>query len=273
MTVLAGDVLADRIGAASPRVLALHGWGRSGADFSRILAGTDALAVHLHGFGITAPPSTAWGSADYAEHLAAGLDEAYGPADPAVAAAPGGPGRYIVVGHSFGGRVAVRLAASRPDLVHSLVLSGVPLVRATPPPRPTLLLRVAKRLRAAHLLPGSAIERIRRSSGSADYRAAQGVMRDVLVRVVSEDYRDQLRSLPVPVHMVWGELDDAAPLAGARLAAEVLPDARLDVVPGAGHLLDGALEQAVRSAVLDALEPSVPSLPPEPTEPHGQDGR
>lgn len=166
--------------------------------------------------------------------------------------------------------MAVRLAASRPDLVHSLVLSGVPLVRATPPPRPTLLLRVAKRLRTAHLLPGSAIERIRRSSGSADYRAAQGVMRDVLVRVVSEDYREQLRTLTVPVHMVWGELDDAAPLAGARLAAEMLPDARLDIVPGAGHLLDGALEEKVRSAVLEALAGLEPS---EPSEPLGQDGR
>lgn len=258
LTVVAGDVLADRIGAAPPRILALHGWARSGADFSRVLAGTDALAVHLHGFGMTAPPATVWGSAEYAEHLAAALDEAYG----AATAGRGGPGRYVVVGHSFGGRVAVRLAVARPDLVHSLVLTGVPLVRATRPPRATLRLRIAKRLRAAHLLPASAVERIRRSSGSADYRAAQGVMRDVLVRVVSEDYREDLQRLQVPVHLVWGELDDAAPLAGARLAAEMMSAARLDIVPGAGHLLDGALEQAVRDAVLEALGAlDAPGLP------------
>jgi pimeloyl-ACP methyl ester carboxylesterase len=71
LTVVAGDVLADRIGTGAPRVLALHGWGRSGADFARILHGMDALAVHLHGFGQTPPPPTAWGSADYAAHLAA----------------------------------------------------------------------------------------------------------------------------------------------------------------------------------------------------------
>lgn len=238
LTVLAGDVLADRIGSRTPRVVALHGWGRTGGDFSRILAGTDALAVHLHGFGQTPPPPSAWGSADYAEHVAAGLE---------------GTGPHVVVGHSFGGRVAVRLAVAHPELVAGLVLTGVPLVRATPAPRPRWTLRTAKRLHAAHLLPASVVDRLRRSGGSQDYQAAQGVMRDVLVRLVSEDYREDLRRLAVPVHMVWGELDDAAPLAGARLAAGLIPGARLDVVPGAGHLLEGDLEQQVREATLAAL--------------------
>lgn len=240
LTVLAGDVLADRIGDGPTRVLALHGWGRSGADFAAILHGFDALAVHLPGFGTTAPPPTVWGSGDYAEHLVPGL---------------AGSGPFVVVGHSFGGRVAVRLAAAHPELVSALVLTGVPLARATPPPRPALALRVAKRLHAAHLVPESVVERFRGRGGSADYRAAQGVMRDVLVRVLHEDYRDDLARvahLSVPVHLVWGEDDDAAPLAGARLAAEIL-GVDVEVVPGGGHLLDGALAAAVRDRVLAVL--------------------
>lgn len=243
LTVLAGDVLADRVGGSPSRVLALHGWGRSGADFARVLEGTDALAVHLPGFGPTAPPPESWGSVGYADHLAAALEGLEGPT--------GAP--YVVVAHSFGGRVAVRLAARHPHLVRALVLTGVPLVRATPPPRPRLALRVAKRLHAAHVLPTSVVDRLRRSGGSADYQAAQGVMRGVLVRVVGEDYREDLARLAaagVPVDLVWGESDDAAPLAGARLAAELLPGATLRVVPGAGHLLEGELERAVRDALL-----------------------
>lgn len=239
LTVLAGDVLADRIGGPTPRVVALHGWARSGADFAGILVGCDALAVHLPGFGTTAPPPQAWGSVEYAEHLVPALD--------------GGP--YVVVGHSFGGRVAVRLAAAHPELVSALVLTGVPLVRATAAPKPALTLRVAKRLRAAHLLPASVVDRLRRSGGSADYRAAEGVMRGVLVRVVGEDYRADLERLVaagVPVHMVWGELDDAAPLAGARLAAQML-GVDVEVVPGGGHLLEGPVADAVRARLLDVL--------------------
>ena len=244
LTVVAGDVLADRTGDGPVRVLALHGWGRSGADFTDILAGTDALAVHLPGFGPTPAPPRAWGSVEYADHLAAALTER---------AATTAEGPLVVVGHSFGGRVAVRLAARHPEHVAALVLTGVPLVRATPAPQPSLALRVAKRLRAAGVLPASVVERLRRSGGSADYNAAQGVMRDVLVRVVSEDYREDLARVAVPVDMVWGELDDAAPLAGARLAAGHLADARLEVVPGAGHLLDGTLAGAVRTATLARL--------------------
>lgn len=240
LTVVAGDVLADRVGSSPARVLALHGWGRSGADFAGILAGTDALAIHLPGFGPSAPPPEPWGTREYAEHLAEALD---------------GTGPYVVVGHSFGGRVAVRLAATRPDLVTSLVLTGVPLVRATPAPRPRASLRLAKRLHAAHLLPAGVLDRLRRSGGSADYRAAQGVMRGVLVRAVGEEYREDLARIDVPVTMVWGEADDAAPLAGARLAAQELPRATLEVVPGAGHLLEADLADAVRAAVLGALAP------------------
>lgn len=241
LTVLAGDVLADRIGGGPARVLALHGWARSGADFAAILEGTDALAVHLPGFGTTAPPPTVWGSVEYAEHLVPGLADA---------------GPYVVVGHSFGGRVAVRLAVAHPGLVSALVLTGVPLVRATAAPKPALKLRVAKRLHAAHLVPRSVVDRMRKNAGSADYRAAQGVMRDVLVRVVGEDYREDLARLAasgIPVHLVWGEHDDAAPLAGARLAADLL-GVDVTVVPAAGHLLEGPLADAVRARLLETLE-------------------
>ena len=241
LTVLTGDLLADRIGGPEPTVVALHGWGRSGSDFVDLLAGIDAIAIHLPGFGHTPAPPEPWGSAEYAAHVAAAL---------------AGRGPLVLVGHSFGGRVAVRLAAAHPELVAGLVLTGVPLVRATAAPRPSRRLRIAKKLVAWRLAPAALVERIRRNSGSADYRAAQGVMRSILVRVVSEDYRADLAAvaaLDVPVRMVWGEADDAAPVAGARLAADLVPGATLDVVPGARHLLHGALATRVRTAVDEVL--------------------
>ncbi|HMO11871.1 MAG TPA: alpha/beta hydrolase, partial [Actinotalea sp.] len=106
---------------------------------------------------------------------------------------------------------------------------------------------------ARGLVPQSVLDRVRQGAGSDDYRAAQGVMRDVFVRVVNEDYREDLVRIAVPVTMVWGELDDSAPVAGARLAAELVPDATLEVVPGAGHLLTGDLEQRVAAALADHL--------------------
>ena len=52
-----GALFAEAYGDGSPRVLALHGWGRRGNDFAASLAEFDALAVDLPGFGATPAPS------------------------------------------------------------------------------------------------------------------------------------------------------------------------------------------------------------------------
>lgn len=241
LTVLgSGDLLAERTGGQPARVVALHGWGRTGADFSAILEGLDAVAPHLPGFGITPPPDRAWGSAEYAELVGAALAESGGP--------------VLLVGHSFGGRVAVRLAAGRPELVAGLVLTGVPLLRLRPAPRPSLRFRAVKALASRGVLPEGVLQRLRDRSGSEDYRRAQGVMREILVRVIAEDYREDLARIAAagtPVRLVWGELDDSAPLDAARAAAALVPGSELVVVPGGGHLLEGGVRDGVRRAVLD----------------------
>lgn len=244
LTSLAGGrLLADKTGATPPTVVALHGWARSGADFSAIVAGLDAVAPHLPGFGTTDAPPEAWGSAEYAQLVAEAIE-------------PFAP--VIIVGHSFGGRVAVRLAAARPELVRGLVLTGVPLLRLAPAGRPALSFRIIRWLAARHLVPQSVLEAQRRAHGSADYNAAQGVMRDVMVRVVNEDYRDDLARITAPVRMVWGEHDTAAPADAGRAASELVSGARFRVVPGAAHLLDGDLRDAVREELLTMID-EVPS--------------
>ena len=228
--LLDGAVLAERTGP-EPRVLALHGWGRTRADLLAAVAGVDALVPDLPGFGASPTPPTAWGSRDYAELLA-----------PLLAG-----GGWTVLGHSFGGRVAVQLAAGWPDLVSGVVLTGVPLLRRTttgsPAPRG---FRLAKRLHRLGLVSDARMEAERRRHGSADYRAAEGVLRDCLVRLVNEDYRDLLPGIPAPVQMVWGAGDTAAPLTMAQEAQGLLPSAELTVSATSAHLLDEALVALLR---------------------------
>jgi pimeloyl-ACP methyl ester carboxylesterase len=239
LTSLAGGrLLADKHGATPPAVVALHGWGRTGADFAPIVAGLDAVAVHFPGFGTAEPPPEVWGSPEYAELVADAI-------------APFAP--VVVVGHSFGGRVAVRLAANYPNLVSALVLTGVPLLRLAPAGRPALGYRVVRWLGRRGLISAATLERQRRKHGSADYNAAQGVMRDVLVKVVNEDYRDDLARITAPVHLVWGENDTAAPMPAGEEASRLLPNATFRYVPGAGHLLEGALRDEVRAELLEVL--------------------
>lgn len=233
-----GRVLAERIGGSPARVVALHGWGRTGSDFVGILAGLDAVAIHLPGFGPTATPDSVWGTEDYARVVADAIE-------------PLGP--VVLVGHSFGGRVAVRLAAARPELVSALVLTGAPLVRLTPPSSPALSFRIIKALNRMGIVPDRVLESRRKKLGSADYNAAHGIMRDIMVKTVNENYDVDLARITAPTWLVWGEHDTAAPTAAGKVASERIRGARWSVVPDEAHLLTPKLGVAVRAAVEEAL--------------------
>lgn len=226
-------------GSGQPAVLALHGWRRTHTDFDRTLAGVDAIAVDLPGFGNSPEPDDVWGAAEYATAVLPVLDEM--------------GARPVIVGHSFGGRVAVHLAADHPDRIGALVLTGVPLLRRGEHAgkKPPLPFRVARVLHRRGLVGDERMEALRRKYGSADYAAASGVMRAVNVRVVNESYEEQLRAIGCPVELVWGDDDTAAPLAVAEEAASLLGDlANLTVVPGAGHLTPLTAPDALRAAIV-----------------------
>ncbi|HUR52119.1 MAG TPA: alpha/beta hydrolase [Mycobacteriales bacterium] len=230
--LLGGSVLAEKTGKA-PKVLALHGWARTRADWQPVMKGIGSLAVDLPGFGASPEPSEPWGSRDYAGQLAPLLED----------------GGWTVVGHSFGGRVAVQLAAGWPERVDRLVLTGVPLLRRSTGGKAPIAYRAARRAHRMGLLSDARMEAERRKHGSADYRAAQGVLRDTLVRLVNEDYRELLPQVKAGVAMVWGAHDTAAPLAMAREAVDLFPTATLTVSETSGHLLDAELVALLRKAI------------------------
>ena len=242
LTSLPGGLLGARHGQPPARAVALHGWARTHLDFDAVLPGVDAVAPDLPGFGAMAPPATPWGSADYA--LAALPLCAEGPP-------------VVLLGHSFGGRVALVLAAEHPDRVAALVLTAVPLLHpeGTKVPGPSVRHRVARRLNHLGVISDRRMEARRQRSGSADYQAARGVMRDVLVRLSGETsdgtYRRALARLRCPVEFVWGEDDRVTPPAIVAEATALVPGgpARVTLIPGVGHLTPTDAPDALQAAL------------------------
>jgi pimeloyl-ACP methyl ester carboxylesterase len=238
LTAVGPDLFAQRFGKAPARVLGLPGWMRSRTDLEAVLAGFDALAVDLPGFGgASPPPATATGAAGYAALVAPALD----------ACAP----EVIILGHSFGGRVAVHLAAAHPHRVGGLVLTGVPrLVKPTSTRRRSLRFRLARWRHRHGLVSDEGMETRRLRHGSADYRAASGVMRGVLVSAVNEDYEDVLSQVHCPTTLVWADDDTAAPLVDAQRAVDHFAGgATLTIVPGAGHFTPRTAAAELRAAI------------------------
>ncbi|MEX1126821.1 MAG: alpha/beta hydrolase [Acidimicrobiia bacterium] len=238
-----GELFADATGSGPPRVIALHGWARRGSDFRSTLTDLDALAPDLPGFGASPPPSEPWGAEGYARLINELLDVCDTPP--------------VVVGHSFGGRIAVCLAALYPERVGSLVLTGAPLIRNTPSRPPTWRYRMIRGLNRVGVVSDGRLEAIRRQTGSADYRAASGVMRDILVRVVNESYESQLRALTAPVSLIWGAADREVPVSIARAVAEVIKaegrEVELEILEGIGHHVPVEAPDALRGAIERAL--------------------
>jgi pimeloyl-ACP methyl ester carboxylesterase len=231
-------------------VVALHGWQRTSSDFDAILGVASgmpddpfsgkvvpSIALDLPGFGVSPPPPTAWSTLEYATALIPFLEELEHP--------------VVLLGHSFGGRVAIQLGAAAPGLVRGLVLTGVPIrdAKASKTTQPNWRFRLLRRGAKLGVVSEDRIEAARQRYGSRDYREAVGVMRGVLVSAVADDYLPLLGRITAPVELVWGEGDSAAPVSGARAAVSVLRDAHLQVLPGIGHMVPLEAPQALRHAL------------------------
>ena len=251
-----GRIFGATWGSGAATVVALHGWQRTHHDFSAVFgdpafAGAHAaIGLDLFGFGATPPPPEPWGTEEYARHLLPLFDGADGLAE-----------RVTIVGHSFGGRVAVRLAAMAPDRIERLVLTGVPLLdRADRHATPSLSYRVARFFHRRGLVADSRMESLRQRHGSADYRAAQGVMRGVLVALLAEEYADDLAAICCPVDLVWGANDTEVPVKVAERARALLGSSTLLTLPGVGHLTPTEAPAALRRVVLGQADQPVDEL-------------
>ena len=217
-------------GAGDPVVL-LHGWGASSQSFAG-LSGTLAkshrvLSLDLPGFGWSSPPPVAWGTVEYALHVARWLSELK------IEAA-------AFVGHSFGGRVAIRLAAGQPARVARLALVASAGIRPRRGPGFHARLAATKVLKWFFCLPGwgalgrRLIARRLERTGSRDYRAA-GRMRPTLVKLVNEDLTECLPAIQAPTLILWGSGDPEVPRGAMETMHDRIAGSRLVVIEGAGH--------------------------------------
>lgn len=220
------------LGNGKPIVL-LHGWRGEIASFGPILAilaeRFRVVALDLPGFGQTPLPTRPWSTFDYGD-LVAGFIRQLGLEAP------------ILVGHSFGGKTSLTVAARYPELVGKLVLvdsSGIVPRRGA---GHYLKVYGVKSARKMLSLPGLRIfrepllNRLNRAVGSSDYQAATDpILRATFVKVVNEDLRHLLPTIRASTLLIWGSADTDTPLADGQLMEKLIPDAGLVVFEGAGH--------------------------------------
>lgn len=243
-----GAIYADVEVGGDDVIVLLHGWGRTRSDFfdvAHILRhatpSPTIVNFDLPGFGSSPEPDGGWGTDRYADLVQQALGELIDLEHP--------PSSLTLVGHSFGGRVAVQLSGRQLlEPLTGLVLSGVPLLRGGVKVKQSLSYRMVRSLARSGLVPAAVLERSRQKHGSADYRATHGVMRDVFVKTVNEHYDDLLVATEVPVTLVWGSDDHVVPPHVAERSQQFFASSVLEVLPEVGHMVPLEAPSALAAA-------------------------
>ena len=199
-------------------IVLLHGWGQN-IEMMRPIGDNfqDRFRITIldfPGFGESEEPKEAWTIEDYELMLEEFLKKV-------------NVKKPIVIGHSFGGRVAIRYSARNP--ISKLVLFGSPCIRIQE--ELSLGVKILKKLKT---LPGlnDLGEYMKKFIGSRDYKAASPIMRQTLVNVVNEDLSKFAREIEEPTLLIWGTNDTEAPLNEAKELKKIMLDAALITLPG-----------------------------------------
>ena len=211
-------------------IVILHGWGAHieavGTILTALEGASDLIALDLPGFGESDAPDRAWDVDAYARFMIHFLDEL-------------GVERAHLVGHSHGGRVSIALAADEADRVGRLLLvdsAGIPPKRGWRYRRRVAVAKLGRVIGKLGGAPGRRLqERMRARVASRDYLDASETMRGTLRAVIATDLTERLPRIRASTLLVWGDRDEDTPLWMAKRMEELIPDAGLVVLDGAGH--------------------------------------
>lgn len=220
------------MGQGAPLII-LHGWGLSGQKYAPLIKqlakGRRVLALDLPGFGGSTLPPLTWGLPQYGQFML-GFVRALKIKD------------YSLLGHSFGGRVSMEMAARRPPGLRKMILTGVPLTRMPGGFRLVFWLgaKLGKKLSSVFPFSLAAYQGrkwLYRLARANDYVKETSGRKVIFKRVISQSQRHLLAKIRVPTLLVWGEHDRLTPLTNARQLKRGIAGAKLVVVARANHRL------------------------------------
>ncbi len=211
-------------------VLLLHGWGGSIQTmmpvFNILKSKFRVIILDLPGFGESSIPDIPWNSYDYAECIYKFIQKL-------------NLNISIIFGHSHGGRISIVLS-SKYNIANKLIL--IDSAGLIPKRSAKYYIKVYwfKLLKNIYLLipaqnKEEKIQKFYRRYGSQDYKDANGIMRQTMVRVINDNLLKELKLIRVPTLLIWGENDEDTPLYMGKIMEANIPDSGLVILKGAGH--------------------------------------
>jgi len=212
-------------------VILLHGWGSSSQSwfpvYKILKKSYTVYALDLPGFGNSPLPILPWDITDYANYLNEFIMKS-------------SLQNVCLIGHSFGGHIALKIASENPTYLRKLVLIDSAGIRNPDGLRNLGLLLAAKVGGAAFSLPmlrnyrDSMRTKFYEGTGINDFNRAS-ILQEIFTKVVADDVRAYLHSINIPTLIIWGNKDRTTPLAHGKIMRKLIHNASLSVLQGCSH--------------------------------------
>jgi len=232
-------------------LLCLHGWEASLWSFRELSEALEGVSIQiiapdLPGFGESSDPPEAWSVDDYAdfvEELVKELDLK----------------NVLLLGHSFGGRISIKLASRQAPWISHLYLCASAGVRHPEYWKRTAGVKIAEWGNAIFSLPGlrhfksAARKCLYKLLRVHDYEKSKGINRETMIKVINEDLTPLLEKITAPTDLFWGEDDHMTPLADARLMNTKIAQSTLRTFPGVRHRVHRERAREVAEVIQEKL--------------------
>ena len=214
-------------------LLILHGWGSNSERWQRVKEllekkGIEVLVLDLPGFGKTLSPQKAWSRDDYINWIFQKVKERNWQ-------------KFNLLGHSFGGGLAVKIAATFPERIEKLILLS-PAIIQRKSIKTYLFYYISYLGKKVFSLPGFKIfhplaeKLIYKLAGTKDYYVADGIMKETMKKIGKEEPLEMiLEKIKIPTLILWGKKDDVLPVKDAYYIKEKIKGSELKIIPKARH--------------------------------------
>ena len=213
-------------------IIFLHGWGANINSFMPVINEVskkyNVYAIDLPGFGLSDEPPANYMVVDYSKIVLEFINKLK-------------LDNAILIGHSFGGRVIIKLVGALKFLPKKIILidsAGIKPKRSLKYYIKVYSYKFARNM--LKLILGKKksykiIEKYRSKVGSQDYKNADETMKEVFKNVINEDLTDYLPNIKAPTLLVWGDKDTETPISDAKIMESLIPDSGIVTIRGAGH--------------------------------------
>lgn len=221
------NIYYQKVGRGKDLVM-LHGWGQDVSTFWPII---NILKDHftlwlidLPGFGRSDLPKRTWYVHNFAELINKFLKK-----QKII--------RPIVLGHSLGGRVTIKLAAKYPESVGKLILESSAGIKPKPTPIKLCGFLAAKFIK--FLIPNffNLKQKLRYQlyrSLNSDYHSA-GPLKETFLNIIAEDLSQDMKNISQETLIIWGENDHTTPVSEGKKIYQLVKNSRLEVLENLGH--------------------------------------